>query len=91
MRLAHHAAQILEQHLNGDARALSQYNGAAWRSGFTSRLWMRNLLTSITNPQLLEIGFTALRLEPFKSLAWHVFFGRGGGLTGVKPLQVVKN
>jgi flavin-dependent dehydrogenase len=93
MRLAHHAAQILEQHLNGDARALSQYNGAAWRSGFTSRLWMRHLLTSITNPQLLEIGFTALKLEPFRSLAWHVFFGRGGGLTGVKskPLKTVKS
>jgi flavin-dependent dehydrogenase len=91
MRLAHHAAQILEQHLNGDARALSLYNGAAWRSGFASRLWMRHLLTSITNPQLLELGFTALKLEPFKSLAWHVFFGRGGGLMEVKPLQVVKN
>lgn len=91
MRLAHFAAQILEQHLNGDPRALSLYNSLEWRSKYASRLWMRHLLTSITNPQLLELGFGALKLEPFKSLAWHVFFGRGGGLTGLKPLQVVKN
>jgi hypothetical protein len=54
---------------------------------------MRHLLNSLTNPQLLEIGFTALKLEPFKSLAWHVFFGRGGGLRDVKskPFQAVKS
>lgn len=78
MRLAHFAASVLEQYLGGNPNALSAYNGGVWRSRFASRLWMRRLLTSMTQPQLLELGFAALKLEPIKSLAWHVFFGRGG-------------
>jgi flavin-dependent dehydrogenase len=93
MRLAHFAAQILERYLNGDVLALNLYNSLEWRAKYASKLWMRHFLTSITNPQLLELGFAGLKLEPFKSLAWHVFFGRGGGLTGLeaKPLRTVKS
>jgi flavin-dependent dehydrogenase len=78
MRLAHFSAALLERHLGGDSRALSAYNGSVWRSRFASRLWLRRVLTHVTQPQLLELGFTALKHKPFKSLAWHVFFGRGG-------------
>ncbi len=78
MRLAHFTAQVLEQHLGGNPAALSAYDGSAWRARFASRLWMRRVLTSVTQPQLLELGFAALKHQPFKSLAWHVFFGRGG-------------
>jgi flavin-dependent dehydrogenase len=78
MRLAHFAANILEQHLGGNPTALTAYNSSVWRTRFASRLWMRRLLTSVTQPQILELGFAALKIEPLKSLAWHVFFGRGG-------------
>jgi flavin-dependent dehydrogenase len=78
MRLAHFSAHLLERYLGGDQEALSLYNGSVWRSRFASRLWMRRLLCSVTNPHLLELGFSALKLEPCKSLAWQVFFGRGG-------------
>ncbi len=85
IRLANFAAHILERHLGGDATALETYNGSAWRTRFTSRLWMRRLLSSVTQPQLLELGFAALKLEPFKSVAWHVFFGRGGSFPELEP------
>ena len=78
IRLAHHTAQILEQHLGGNPQALSHYNSRAMRSRFASRLLLRRLLTTVTQPQLLELGFAALKLEPLKSLAWQIFFGRGG-------------
>jgi flavin-dependent dehydrogenase len=79
MRLAHFSAHLLERHLAGDSNALSAYNGSVWRSRFASRLWLRRVLTHLRQPQLLELGFAALKLEPMRSLAWHVFFGRGGG------------
>lgn len=77
MRLAHFSAELLERHLGGDIGALAQYNGSVWRSRFASRLWMRRLLGAVRQPQLLELGFGALKLEPFRSLAWHVFFWAG--------------
>ncbi len=78
MRLAQFAAQMLEQYLGGDSSALSAYNASAWRTRFTSRLWMRRLLASVKQPHLLELGFWCLKHQPLKSMAWHVFFGRGG-------------
>ena len=78
IRQAHFAARVLEGHLGGHPDALNTYNGSVWRARFASRLWMRRLLTGVTQPALLEVGFAALKHEPLKSLAWKVFFGRGG-------------
>jgi hypothetical protein len=38
---------------------------------------MRRLIAQLTRPVLLEAACAALRLPPLKSLARHVFFGRG--------------
>lgn len=78
MRLSSHAASVIYDYLKSGNRAvLGSYSGEAFRSRFTSRLWMRSIFSRMTRPTLIEIACAALRLPLFKSLAWHVFFGRG--------------
>lgn len=78
MRLSNLAADVIGNYLkSGDVGALAAYSGAAFRARFTSRLWMRRILANLNQPLLLEAACGALRLPLLRSLAWHVFFGRG--------------
>ena len=78
MRLSTIAARVIADYLaTEDEEALKAYSGELFRARFTSRLWMRRLIAAAQQPFLLEAGCALMRLPPFDSLAWHVFFGRG--------------
>lgn len=78
MRLSTLAAEVIVEYLeNEDPDALAGYSGELFRTRFTSRLWMRRLLSTIRRPALLEIACASLRLPILYSFAWRVFFGRG--------------
>ncbi|MBC7910791.1 MAG: NAD(P)/FAD-dependent oxidoreductase [Pyrinomonadaceae bacterium] len=78
MRLSHLAARVIVDYLgSGDAASLAPYSGDAFRTRFTSRLWMRRLIAKLKQPAVLEMGCAILRLPLVNSLARHVFFGRG--------------
>jgi hypothetical protein len=57
--------------------ALASYAGAQYRTRFTSRLLMRRALDLVRQPVAAEAGLRVLALPPMRSLARHVFFGRG--------------
>jgi flavin-dependent dehydrogenase len=78
MRLSHLAADVIADYLaTGDAKALLSYSGERFQSRFVTRRWMRRAVAGIRQPLLLELACGLLRQPVFKSLAWHVFFGRG--------------
>ena len=78
MRLSSLAAHVIGEYLaSGNSAMLSAYSGEAFRAKFTSRLWMRRIISELKHPLLLEAACGVMRLPLFKSLAWHVFFGRG--------------
>jgi flavin-dependent dehydrogenase len=78
MRLSSFAAHVAESYLQSDdPQHLTEFSGAAFRSHFQKRLWMRNAIKHITHPGLLELGCALIRIPPMKSMAWNVFFGRG--------------
>lgn len=78
MRLSTFAANVIRDFLRtNDRTTLHAYSSQLFRSRFVSRLWMRRVLASVRQPSLVEIGCALLRQPFLKSLAWHVFFGRG--------------
>lgn len=78
MRLSTLAAQVISCYLRtGDAQILKVYSGNAFRSRFTSRLWMRRLIRTMERPSIIELACAAMRLPVLNYLSWHVFFGRG--------------
>ncbi len=78
MRLSTLAASVITDYLNtGDVESLKVYSGELFRARFTSRLWMRRIISSVQQPSLIEMGFAAMRLPILSYLSWHVFFGRG--------------
>ncbi|HVF87908.1 MAG TPA: hypothetical protein VM866_09970, partial [Pyrinomonadaceae bacterium] len=78
MRLSALAASVITEYLRtSDPAALASYSGDLFRARFTSRLWMRRLMSSIQHPSLLELGCAVLRLPLLRGAAAHVFFGRG--------------
>ena len=78
MRLSAFAAKVVTEYLStGDPEVLHAYSGDLFRSRFASRLWARRIASSISHPQLLELGCAVLRLPGLNRLARHVFFGRG--------------
>jgi flavin-dependent dehydrogenase len=77
MRLSALAASVITDYLQtGDIQRLEIYSGQLFRSRFTSRLWMRRIISSMQRPELLEMACAATRLPVLRYLAWHVFFGR---------------
>ena len=95
LRLSNHAAKIIAVYLqSGDKRVLESYSGELFRSHFSSRLWMRRLVSIFDQRILIEFCCAALRLTPLKWFARHVFFGRGsfpdthGPTTEELPLKV---
>jgi len=77
LRLSAFAARVTTAHLNGEAGALAGYRGERFRARFIARRWMRRAISAVRSPLLLEAACAALRTQPGRALAWHVFFARG--------------
>jgi flavin-dependent dehydrogenase len=78
MRMSRFASAIIEERLKTDEpRVLLQFSGKLFRARFTSRLWMRRIISIFTKQELLELGCWFLRGRIGSKLAKHVFFGRG--------------
>lgn len=78
MRLSTLAAVVIAEYLEtGDTEVLKAYSGDLFRARFTSRLWMRRLLSGVRNPALVELACAGMRLPLVNRFASHVFFGRG--------------
>ena len=78
LRLSKFAAEIIWERLQtDDAKVLLQYSGELFRARFVSRLWMRQIIKTLTNQRLLELGFAFLHSKIGRKFAKHVFFGRG--------------
>lgn len=78
MRLSKFAADIVSERLRqNDPKILLEFSGELFRARFVSRLWMRRIIKTFTNQNLLELGFTFLRGKLGQKFARHVFFGRG--------------
>ena len=91
MRLSTLAARVIPRYLEtGDADALHSYSGELFRARFTSRLWMRRLISNVREPALIELGCAAMRLPLFKSVARQVFFGRGS-FPDIEPAWTPRN
>jgi len=89
MRLSTLAARVTADYLeNENQLALRAYSGSFFRARFASRLWMRRIVSTVSQPALLELVCASLRLPVFNSFAWHVFFGRGSFPDVTAPLLV---
>jgi flavin-dependent dehydrogenase len=78
MRLSSLAARVTAEYLaEGDSEILKVYSGNRFRARFTSRLFMRRILSKIQSPQMIELAIAIMRAPIFTPIAWHVFFGRG--------------
>jgi flavin-dependent dehydrogenase len=91
MRLSTLAAKVVAGFLESqNAGVLSAYSGDLFRARFTSRLWMRRVVASARQPQLMELACAGLRLPLLNQFARHVFFGRGSfpDITLPVPRQV---
>jgi flavin-dependent dehydrogenase len=78
MRLSTLAARVIAEYLETeDVAALSAYSGELFRARFTSRLWMRRLISKLQNPFLVELACVGLRMPVMNPLVAHIFFGRG--------------
>ena len=78
MRLSTLAARVIAGYLDtGDPAVLKAYSGDQFRARFTSRLWMRRLLSGVRNPALVELACAGMRLPLVNRFASHIFFGRG--------------
>jgi flavin-dependent dehydrogenase len=77
-RLSELAAKVTLEYLrHGDSTPSTTYDGARFRRRFRSRLALRNLLTRLNRPLLLEVVCASLRAPFLTPLARKVFFGRG--------------
>ncbi|MDA1055549.1 MAG: NAD(P)/FAD-dependent oxidoreductase [Planctomycetota bacterium] len=82
------AVDVIAEFLRGrNPVALSRYESAPFRKRFRARALMRRGLAAIQHPWLAELGFAALSLPPFKSLARRVFFGQGSFPMSDQELQ----
>ena len=78
MRLSTLAAGVIARYLEtGNADVLSLYSGELFRARFTSRIWMRRLVSAVRQPALVELACAGMRLPIVNLFASHVFFGRG--------------
>ncbi|HMF56345.1 MAG TPA: NAD(P)/FAD-dependent oxidoreductase [Pyrinomonadaceae bacterium] len=78
LRLSSYAARVIVESLSTENPSmLANYSGNLFRSRFMSRIWMRRLLSYVQSSAMIEVGCALARLPVFKSVAWHVFFGRG--------------
>jgi len=77
MRLSKFASEVILERLRANnPEILISYSGKMFRAKFTTRLWMRYLLKSITNQTLLELAFKFLRSGFGRRIAEKIFFRR---------------
>lgn len=78
MRLSSLAAAVISRYLaSGDPGALAAYSGEQFRRHFTTRLWLRRVISEVRSRPVIEAAHAAFRLPPVRRVAEHVFFGRG--------------
>ena len=78
LRLSAMAAKVVTERLKkDDPKLMLCYSGKLFRTRFTSRLWMRKVISALSNQATLEAGCAFLRTGIGKKFAEHVFFGRG--------------
>lgn len=78
MRLSSFAAEVVAEFLDrGDPAVLREYTGDRFRSRFIARRWMRRTIRAVGNRWTMELGCAMLRTPPLRTLAAHIFFGRG--------------
>ncbi|MHB1344660.1 MAG: NAD(P)-binding protein [Thermoleophilia bacterium] len=76
LRLTATAADVIIDHLShGHSAGLANYRGTSYRPRLVSRLAMRRVYDSLTDPRLMEAACLALRIMPFHLAARHLFFG----------------
>jgi len=76
LRLTATAADLIVDHLShGHNAGLANYRGSSYRPRLISRLAMRRIYDSLTDPRLMEAACLALRIMPFHLAARHLFFG----------------
>ena len=91
LRLSSIAANVVLESLRaGKPEILQTFSGDFFRARFISRIWMRRVLALMNNQTSLEIGCAAMRLPLLRSMAEHVFFGRGSFPDDVKLPQLQK-
>ncbi len=77
MRLSKFASEVvLERLKTNDSQVLLKYSGEMFRAKFTTRLWLRYFLKTLTSQTLLEIGFKFLRGRIGRKIAEKIFFRR---------------
>ncbi|MBC8356076.1 MAG: NAD(P)/FAD-dependent oxidoreductase [Planctomycetes bacterium] len=82
------AVDVIDQFLRSRAsETLARYESPLFKKRFRTRSLMRRGVASVRSPWLAELGFAALCLPPFKSLARCVFFGRGSFPVDREELQ----
>ena len=78
LRLTALAAEVVCGALeSGSSAPLAGYSGDRFRHRFVSRALLRRMIARVRRPGLAEAACFALRHAPFRTLARHVFFGRG--------------
>ena len=77
MRLSKFASEVILERLKANnPQILNSYSGKMFRAKFTTRLWMRYLLKSITNQTFLEFAFKFLHSGFGRKIAEKIFFRR---------------
>jgi flavin-dependent dehydrogenase len=78
LRLTQLAAQVVSASIDTDSPTpFERYSGDIFRHRFATRLVLRRILSRVRRPWIAEGACRALRFEPFRSLARHIFFGHG--------------
>ena len=78
MRLSTFAAKVIATYLETeDTKVLQAYSGELFRARFASRLWMRRIISNISQPAMMELVCAGMRLPVLNWFARHIFFGRG--------------
>ena len=78
LRLSQLAAAVTGDYLRtGDPSVLRHYDGAALRARFRGRLLLRDVLSRVSGPAAVELGFRLLRTPPGRAAAARLLFADG--------------
>ncbi len=84
------AVEVASAFLNtNDSEVLKRYDSTPFRKRFRKRSLLRRGLAAMRSRWMAEVGFAALQLPPFKSLAQRIFFGRGSFPLEPKQLETL--
>jgi flavin-dependent dehydrogenase len=77
LRLSRLATEVVLERLRTDEpKILLKYSGEIFRAKFMTRLWLRQVLKTLNNQTLLELGFKFLRGRIGRRFAEKIFFRR---------------